>query len=83
MESAPGGHVAADLRRQLRRFLVWGASVGAGAGAVAGVVIGIRTYLPTAGFAAVEGAAFGTVSGLMLACLAAGASLLPRVRARR
>lgn len=83
MEPAPGGRVATGLGGQLLRFLVWGASLGAGVGAVTGVVIGIRTYLPTAGFAAVEGAAFGTVSGLMLASLAAGALLLPRVRARR
>ena len=69
--------------RQMLRFLAWGAGGGAGAGAVTGVVIGLRTYAPTAGVAAVEGALFGVVTGLMLACLAAAASLLPRVRARR
>lgn len=82
-ERAPGGRFPAGLRRQVPRFLAWGACVGAGVGAVTGVVIGIRTYLPTAGFAAVEGAAFGAVSGSMLACLAAAALLLPGARARR
>jgi hypothetical protein len=82
-EPVPGGRVATDLGRQAGRFLAWGAAVGAGVGGAAGVVIGIRTYLPTAAFAAVEGSIFGVVSGLMFACLAAGVWLLTRVRARR
>jgi hypothetical protein len=65
----------------LARFLRWGAALGGGAGAVTGLAIGIRAYLPTSPFAAVEGAAFGVVSGVALGCLAAGVFLLPRVRA--
>lgn len=83
MERAPGGRVPGDLRRRLPQFLVLGAAAGVGVGAVTGVIIGIRAYLPTAAFAAMEGAVFGVVNGLTLACLAAAALLFPRVRARR
>ena len=83
MESRRAGSAPGRLPRILRRFLAWGAGVGAGLGAVTGLVIGLRTFVPTAGFAVVEGAMLGAVSGLLLACLAVGLSLLPRVRARR
>jgi hypothetical protein len=75
-DGRPTGHA-----RAAGRFLVWGATLGGAVGAVTGLVIGMRSYLPTAPFAAVEGAALGGVSGAVLGCLAAGVSLLPRVRA--
>ena len=65
------------------RVVAWGACGGAGIGAVAGFVIGVRAYLPTSPFAAVEGAVFGSVTGVMLACLTVGIAVLPRTRARR
>lgn len=58
--------------------LAWGCGLGAGVGAVTGLVIGLH-YLPTAVVAAVEGAVLGSVSGLVLACLAAGIAVLPRL----
>jgi hypothetical protein len=58
--------------------LAWGCGLGAGAGAVTGLVIGLH-YLPTAVAAAIEGAVLGSVSGLVLACLATGIAVLPRL----
>jgi surface antigen len=75
-DAAPASDVAL-------RLLSWGAAVGAGIGAVAGLVIGIRTYLPTAPFAAVEGALLGSVSGAVLAGWAVGIALVSRMRVRR
>lgn len=66
-----------------RRILVGGAVAGAGAGAVVGLILGVRSYPPTAPVAAVEGAVLGAVSGLVLACLVAGVTVVPRLRARR
>jgi hypothetical protein len=78
----PSPAVAAPSR-VIGRVVSLGACVGAGFGAVAGFIIGVRTYLPTSPFAAVEGAVFGSVTGLMLACLVLGVAVLPRLRARR
>lgn len=84
MEPVPGGWLtAARLPRVLGRFLALGAGLGGAAGAVAGLIIGIRSYLPTSPFALVEGAVFGAVSGVVLACLAVGVAVLPRLRARQ
>jgi hypothetical protein len=58
--------------------LGWGCALGAAAGAVTGLVIGLDN-LPTVVFAAVEGGVLGCVSGLVLACLAAGIAVLPRL----
>jgi hypothetical protein len=58
--------------------LGWGCALGGIAGAVTGLVIGLD-YLPTVVFAAVEGGVLGCVSGLVLACLAAGIAVLPRL----
>jgi hypothetical protein len=69
--------------RLIGRFVGWGAALGAIVGAVAGLVIGIHAYLPTSPFAAVEGGVLGAVSGVVLACLAAGVAVLPRLRARQ
>lgn len=60
-----------------------GAGAGGCAGALTGLIIGVAAYLPTAPFAAVEGAVFGSVTGASLACLVAGLTVLPRMRARR
>lgn len=84
MEPARDGRLArGGLRRAVGHYLGWGAAAGAGIGGVTGLVIGIRVYLPTAPVAFVEGAVLGAVSGLVLACVAAGLALLPRVGARR
>ena len=64
-------------------ILIWGAALGAAGGGVAGFVIGVRAYLPTAPVAGVEGAVLGLVSGVVVACLAAGVVVLPRISARR
>jgi hypothetical protein len=58
--------------------LGWGCALGAAAGAVTGLVIGLD-HLPTLVFAGVEGGVLGCVSGLVLACLAAGIAVLPRL----
>jgi hypothetical protein len=80
--AAPDGRpTGPGLTRAVGRFLAWGAALGGAIGAVAGLLIGLRSYLPTSPFAAVEGAALGVVNGIVLGCLAAGISLLPRVRA--
>jgi hypothetical protein len=63
-----------------RWILIGGAVLGAAAGAVVGLIIGWRSYLPTAPFAAVEGAGLGVVSGLVLAGVVAGVAVLPRLR---
>ena len=59
-------------------FLAWGSVAGAAVGAVVGFLIGLG-YLPTAPFAAVEGGILGGVSGLVLATLAVGIAVLPRL----
>jgi hypothetical protein len=82
-EFTPGTGITGSIGRCVGWFLAWGAAVGAAAGAVTGLVIGLRTFVPTAGIAAVEGAFLGVVSGLMLGCVGAALSLTPRVRARR
>ncbi len=85
----PAAPVAAAARPALAparlSWLVVAVGAGAGAclGALAGVVIGVVAYLPTAGYAAVEGAVFGAMTGAALACLVAGLTVLPRMRARR
>jgi hypothetical protein len=60
------------------RLLARGGALGAVIGAVAGFTIGLD-YLPTAVFAAFEGAILGGVSGLVLAGLVVGAAVLPRL----
>jgi hypothetical protein len=59
-------------------LLAWGGALGAVIGAVTGFVIGLD-YPPTVVFAAVEGGVLGGVSGLVLAGLAVGAAVLPRL----
>lgn len=71
------------LSRLPSGVLVWGAAGGAAVGAVTGLVIGIWAYLPTAPFAAVEGAVLGSVSGTVLAFLLSGVAALARLWARR
>ena len=78
-----GGRAGSTPRELVVRFLGRGTTAGAAVGAVAGVLIGVRSYLPTAPFAAVEGAVFGTVCGAVLACLALGIAILPRLLVRR
>ena len=65
------------------RLLLLGVAIGGVLGGGAGLVIGISAYLPTAPFAAVEGAVLGSVSGLVLALLLGAAAVLPRLRMRR
>lgn len=73
----PGGRPAGPALAQLvGRFLGRGAAIGATLGGVTGGIVGVFAYLPTAPFAVVEGALFGTVSGLVLACLAVGVRLV-------
>jgi hypothetical protein len=65
------------------RIVVGGLVVGAGLGGVAGLVLGLIGYPPTAPFALVEGAIFGSVSGVVVALLAAAAVIGPKLRVRR
>jgi hypothetical protein len=73
------GRSVADV---VGRFVATGAAVGAGLGGITGLMIGVRTYLPTAPFAAVEGGTLGSVSGIVLALLACAAIVGPRLRVR-
>jgi CDP-diglyceride synthetase len=57
--------------------------VGGVLGAIVGLVVGIHAYLPTSPFAAVEGASFGCVSGVVLALLLLAVAVLPRLRTHR
>lgn len=52
------------------RWLALGGIGGAVVGAIVGLVIGLRTYLPTAPFAAGEAAVLGTFGGAVLGLLA-------------
>ncbi|WP_151083118.1 hypothetical protein [Nocardioides cynanchi] len=76
-DGRPGDHWAVET---LARFLAWGGLLGASAGVVTGLVIGLG-YPPTVLVAAVEAGVLGGVSGLVLATLAAGVAVLPRLHA--
>ena len=65
------------------RAITVGSLAGAVVGSVIGLAIGIWAYLPTAPFAAVEGAVLGSVSGTVLAFLICGVAALARLWARR
>jgi hypothetical protein len=81
-ERAVTGRLA-SIRRGTGLFVVLGGVLGGLAGAVTGLVIGIRVYLPTAPFAAVEGAAFGMVGGVVLAGVIVAVAQFARMIARR
>lgn len=84
MKPAVGGPLAARRLQHLGSLILGcGSAAGAAIGAVAGLIAGLVAYPPTALFAAVEGGLLGLVSGIVLACLAVGVAVLPRLRARR
>ena len=62
------------------QLLALGGIAGALVGAAAGLVIGLRTYLPTAPFAAGEGAVLGTLGGAVLGLLVGAVMALGRRR---
>ena len=57
-----------------------GAVIGAVIGAVVGLGVGLYAFAPTAPFAVIEGAIFGTVSSVIVALVIAAVVLLPRVK---
>jgi hypothetical protein len=58
------------------RFAVVGAAAGGLLGAAGGLVIGLRTYLPTAPFAAFELSVPGAIGGALLGLLAGALTAL-------
>jgi hypothetical protein len=77
------GPVPVPLSRFVATWVRWGAVVGGVLGAIVGLVVGIHAYLPTSPFAAVEGASFGCVSGVVLALLLLAVAVLPKLRTHR
>jgi hypothetical protein len=77
------GPTPRPLSQIAARLLLWAAAIGAGLGAMVGLIIGLFAYLPTAPFAAVEGAVLGATSAVVLTLLLGAAALLPRLRMRR
>jgi hypothetical protein len=77
------GPAPRPLSQIAARLLLWAAAIGAGLGAMVGLLIGLFAYLPTAPFAAVEGAVLGAMSAVVLTLLLGAAALLPRLRMRR
>jgi hypothetical protein len=57
------------------------AVIGAAIGAAVGLALGVTSYLPTAPFAAGEGALFGSVIGVFLALVGIAVFIGPRLRA--
>jgi hypothetical protein len=74
------GPVPVPLSRFAPRWLLRGAALGGVLGGVVGLVLGIQVSPVTSPVAVVEGASFGSVSGVVLALLLLSAAVLPRLR---
>jgi hypothetical protein len=74
------GPLPVPLSRFVATWVRWGAVVGGVLGGIVGLVSGVHAYLPTSPVAAVEGASFGSVSGVVLTLLLLTAVVLPRLR---
>ena len=79
--SSRHGESASELFTTIiSRGAVIGAVIGAVVGLGVGLGVGLYAFAPTAPFAVIEGAIFGTVSSVIVALVIAAVVLLPRVK---